>query len=175
MLQSLPPGTHAAPIAWTCIRALRQGIGPGAAVDAVIRSGNVQTVIAAIRIMQELRSALTLDGLAGQQARDWLREFSTAFAHQRFKPDAAAEFRNTMRWIGSGGLWHDLDLLAVNSRTGRNSLDLTGEERANLEDAREYIDSLLRASKKSGLWRPGRYRDGAPDDDRQDASRKAGR
>lgn len=174
LLASLPPGTDAARIAAICLRALGQGIGPAAAIDAVVRSGTVQDMAAAVRLMQELRSALTLAGIDWTQAAVWLREFTAAFGHTHFNPDEAARFRRFMRWTGSGGIRHDLDLLEVNSRSGRNSFDLTGEERENLERARDHIETLLRASRKSLLWRPGRDRGDAADD-RQAAGEEAGR
>lgn len=158
-LRALRPGVPTDRIAALCVRACRQGAAPAAAASELAKSGAVDTQFAAVALLEDVRSAFTLDGVSWEQTGAWLHELIVSFAFRYFDEAAGAEFRQRMSWVAAGGVLHDLDLLSVAAYSGRDAVDLTDDERRGLEHARNVIDRLLRSARRTPAVR-GRSRMG---------------
>jgi len=152
-LRGLQPGTAPERIAALCLRACHDGVHPDIAAIALAKSGVVDSGLAAVTVLQELRSAFRAADFYPRQKRSWLQEFETGlvlYAASALLPSEDA---------GPSGGYVFISYTAADSESVdqlQHDLESSGvtvwRDRSNLGPGDRWKDSIRRAIASGGFF-----------------------
>jgi len=137
-------------IADLCRNAHREGIAEDAAFYQLAKSQAIDSAQAACDLLGALRWVFERAHEDQNATWDWYLGLAQEVTRGKFGPEVALGFRDLQSRAVRQEIMLQLDLLCtLAERPGQGELDVTDDERADLEEAREAIDLLV---KRSGKW-----------------------
>jgi hypothetical protein len=147
-LETVAPGTDPAQIAALCRSAHREGISDEAAFYLLGSSRAIDSVDAACALFGALRREFERHGEDQVATWDWVLGFAQQASRGRFGQLVADGFRDRQSRLARLEIRVQLDILhTLAERPGQSELELTDEERADLDQVREDIDLLVKKSR----------------------------